>query len=207
MMLITSLEPVSKTRTRVTFDYDRTLVLSDRDMAIYGIQQDREIDDSVYEGIVKEQRSAALVRAGNLLKGMDYTRRGLHDRLLRAGYPEEIAADVVDRLLDAGYINDRRYAESYVRQHIGDRSLARIQMDLRNKGIDKDFLAEILQSYEEENVGDLAEQELTQIRKILQRRHYDPETMSYEEIARIKAAILRKGYSMERIRKAMHTIN
>lgn len=205
-MLITSLESVSKTRTRVTFDYDKTLVLSTKDIAIYGIREDREIDEAVYATILKEQRSAALVRAGNLLKGMDYTVKGLTDKLRRAGYPEEIVQDVVQRLGDAGYLDDHRYAESYVRLHLADRSLARIRMDLQQKGIDRDLLADVLRDYEDENEGGAAQQELEQIGRILLRKHYDPETMTYEETARIKAALLRKGYSMERIRQSMDSV-
>lgn len=206
-MLITSLESISKTRTRVTFDDDKTLVLSTKEVASYGIREDREIDETVYAAICKEQRSAALVRAGNLLKGMDYTVKGLADRLSRAGYPEEIVQDTVERLRDAGYLDDQRYAESYVRLHLPDRSLARIRMDLQQKGIDRDLLADVLHTYEEENEGGAAQQEREQIVRILQRKHYDPGTMTYEEIARIKASILRKGYSMERIRQAMDAIN
>lgn len=206
-MLITSMEPISKTRTRVTFDYDETLVLSNKEVVGYGIRENGEIDASVYAGILREQRSAALIRAGSLLKGMDYTVQGLRDRLCRAGYPEEIAAGVVERLVDAGYLNDRRYAENYVRMHLPDRSLMRIRMDLQSKGVDKELLAEVLREYDEENDGGAAEQELEQIRRFLIKRHYDPETTTYEESARIKAALLRKGYGAERVRQAMSSIN
>lgn len=206
-MLITSLETVSKTRTRVTFDYDKTLVLSNKEIAAYGLQCDQEVEPAVYHEILESQKAAALIRAGNLLKGMDYTVQGLHDKLIRAGYPQEAVEDVVERLEDAGYLNDRRYAEGYLRLHLGDRSLARIRGDLQLKGIDRDLLAEVLRAYEDENEGAAARQEIAQIGKFLARKHYDPYTMTYEETARIKAALLRKGYSMEHIRQAMEAVN
>lgn len=207
MMLITSLEKVSKTRTRVTIDYDETLVLSDRDLAAYNIRLNEELDESVYGQIREALRTGAVVRAASILKGMDYTAQGLTDKLIRVGYPADIAADTVERFIEAGYINDRRYAENYVRVHVTDRSLARIRNDLRQRGISKDLLEDVLQNYEDENGMQLHEQEGAQIRRFLTRRHYDPDTMTYEDTARIKAALLRKGFSMESIRREMDAIN
>lgn len=206
-MLITSMESVSKTRTRVTFDYDRALVLSNKEITAYGLKEEREVDETLYAQILAEQKSAALVRAGNLLKGLDYTAQGLRDKLLRAGYPEEAVEDVVTRLTEAGYLNDRRYAEGYLRLHLADRSLTRIRRDLAQKGIDRELLEDVLRAYEEDNEGGAAAQEITLIRRFLERKHYNPYVMTYEETARIKSSLLRKGYSLERIRQAMEAID
>lgn len=206
-MLITSMESVSKTRTRVTFDYDNAMVLSNKEIAAYGLKEELEVDASLYAQILEELRGAALVRAGNLLKGLDYTAQGLRDKLLRAGYPMEAVEDVVNRLIDAGYLNDRRYAEGYLRLHLADRSLARIRRDLAQKGIDRDLLAEVLCAYEEENEGGAAAQEITRIKRFLARKHYDPYIMTYEDTARIKSSLLRQGYSLERIRQAMEAVD
>lgn len=206
-MLITSLEKVSKTRTRVTFDYDETLVLSDKDLIAYDIRENQELDESVYQELLQQMRVTAIQRAGRILKGMDYTMQGLRDKLVRAGYPEDIAENTVERLVDSGYVDDRRYAENYVRVHLTDKSIARIRNDLQQKGVSKELLEDVLRTYEEERGGEMATQERAQIRRFLLRKHYDPDTMTYEETARIKAALLRKGFSMEHIRQEMDAIN
>lgn len=202
-MLITALETISKTRTRVTIDYDETLVLSNRECDAYHLREGEELDAAIYEEIMECQRAAALQRAGNLLKGMDYTAQGLRDRLVRAGYPQGIAAEVVERLTEAHYLDDRRYAETYVRYHVEDRSMARIREDLRQKGIAKELLSEVIAAYEEENADAAAAAEEAQIRKALARRHYDPATATYEERMKAMAALARKGYATSRIRKVM----
>lgn len=206
-MLITSLEKVSKTRTRVTFDYDETLVLSDKDLIAYDIRENQELDESAYQELLQQMRVTAIQRAGRILKGMDYTMQGLRDKLVRAGYPEDIAENTVERLVDSGYVDDRRYAENYVRVHLTDKSIARIRNDLQQKGVSKELLEDVLRTYEEERGGEMATQERAQIRRFLLRKHYDPDTMTYEETARIKAALLRKGFSMEHIRQEMDAIN
>lgn len=207
MMLITSIEQVSKMRTRVTIDEDMTLVLSNKDLNAYHIRQGQELDDADYQRLRAQLRSDALLRAGRILKGMDYTEKALRDKLIRAGYPSDIADDTVERLVAADYVNDRRYAENYIRVHLSDRSLARIRSDLIVKGIPRDLLEEALRSYEEERGGDVAGQERAQIRRFLIRKHYDPDTMTYEDTARIKMALLKKGFSMDRIREEMDAIN
>lgn len=202
-MLITAIESISKTRTRVTIDYDRTLVLSNRECVAYGLREGQALDEAIYEEIMESLRSAALCRAGNLLKGMDYTAQGMRERLTRAGYPADIAAEVTTRLVDAHYIDDRRYAESYIRYHVQDRSMARIREDLRGKGISRELLAEVLSAYEEEHGDGAAAAEEAQIRKALAKRHFDAATATYEDRMRTMAALARKGYSAERIRRVM----
>lgn len=206
-MLITSLEAVSKTRTRVTFDHDTTLVLSNKEITVYGLVQDHEIDESVYGEIVEAQKGAALKYAGRLLKDLDYTTARLRTKMLRAGYPEEAVEDTIERLIDAGYVNDRRYAQAFLRLHLSDRSIMRICSDLQRKGIDKDLVAEVLREYDEENTSGIHGQETAQIRRYLLRKHYRPGRTSYEERTRIKVALVRRGYSIDNIRKAMQSIN
>lgn len=202
-MLITALESISKTRTRVTIDDDRTLVLSNKECDAYGLREGHELDEAIYEEVMESLRATALVRAGNLLKGMDYTSQGMRERLTRAGFPADIAAEVTLRLANAHYIDDRRYAESYIRYHVQDRSMARIRNDLRGKGIAKDLINEVIAAYEEEHGDSAAAAEDAQIRKVLARRHYDADSATYEERMKAMAALSRKGYSIERIRKAI----
>ena len=59
-MQITDLTPVGKTKTRVTIDYDRTLVLSNRDVLQFDLRRDREIPEETREELWKKLRSDAL---------------------------------------------------------------------------------------------------------------------------------------------------
>ena len=66
-MLITALTKQTKTKTRVEIDYDKTLVLSDKDIGLYGLKENEEIPESTYAAILKQLRSAALIKCGSLL--------------------------------------------------------------------------------------------------------------------------------------------
>lgn len=69
--------------------------------------------------------------------------RELLDRLRRKGYAESIALEVMSEMKGYGYINDTRFAESYINDRINFRPAGRyvIRMELKAKGISEDIIA------------------------------------------------------------------
>lgn len=68
-------------------------------------------------------------------------------RLMRTwGVPEDERQGVLDRLLAQRFIDDRRYAEAYVREksQLSGWGARKIAMQLRQKGIDKSVISEML---------------------------------------------------------------
>lgn len=202
-MTVTALTPVTKTRTRVVIDEDQTLVLSNKELTCYGLEEGQEIPETVWEEMKAALRSSALRKCGKLLQGMDYSRKGLHDKLVRSGYPAEIADEAVDKMVTAGYVNDRRFAENYLKYHSTDRSLTRIRQDLYQKGVAKELIGEVLLSWVAENPEEAAGAEEGQIRRLMEKRGYDPDTADYEDTCRMVAYLMQKGYSMSAIREVM----
>ena len=204
-MQITDLTPVGKTRTRVTIDYDQTLVLSNRDILQFDLRQDAEIPEDVWEKLCGKLRSDALLKCGSLLKDMDYTEKALSGKLSGSGFPEEIVRVAVEAMKEAHYVDDRRFAENYLHSHAGSRSRLRLRMDLLNKGIPSDLADEVFADWEEENGSRIFEEEVSQIHELLRKRHYDPETADWQETQKTKAFLMRKGYSSEVIWAALHS--
>lgn len=76
------------------------------------------------------------------------TRAELEAQLTKRGYPDDISAQVLDRLVEVGLIDDVAFAEQWVRERRtnagkGKRALA---SELRTKGVDPDVIAETLDS-------------------------------------------------------------
>jgi regulatory protein len=74
------------------------------------------------------------------------TRAELAAQLTKRGYPDDVSAQVLDRLADVGLIDDQDFAEQWVRsRHLnagkGKRALA---AELRTKGVDDEVIAEAL---------------------------------------------------------------
>ena len=217
-MLITQLTPKGKTKMSVTFDEDVTLVVSNADVGEYGLEEGAEISQEMYEAILQAVKQEALRRCISLLQGMDYTKYALMQKLLRSGFPQVAVLDAVSRVEDAGLIDDLRYAEGYLRSHMPDRSSLRIRSDLAGKGVSEDVIEEAFRRWEKDAGSDaetssgadgspsrIEEAELKQIRRILEKRHYDPAEATREDTAKLIAYLQYRGYPISTIRKAVDT--
>ena len=105
----------------------------------------------------EEQARAACLR---LLTVRARTRAELATRLTQRGFAEDVSTRVLDRLAEVGLIDDRDFAEQWVRsRHVnagkGKRALA---SELRTKGIDDDMIAEALAEVDSDAERSRAEQ-------------------------------------------------
>ncbi len=202
-MIITALSAVGRFRTRVQIDDGGTLLVSNRDLARYGIRLREELPEDIYEELHAEQYRGALRKCGELLKSMDYTEKCLRDKLMQKGYSQETAEAAVEAMKKAHYVDDARYARNYVQSRMAGRSVRQIRTELLNKGIPGELAAEAFAAWEEESGITPAAGEAQQIRRFLEKRHYDPEKADWKERQKTAAALMRKGYSAEQIREAL----
>jgi regulatory protein len=91
----------------------------------------------------EEQARALCLR---LLTARARTRAELAGQLTKRGYPDDVSALVLDRLAEVGLIDDRDFAEQWVRsRHVnagkGKRALV---SELRTKGVDDEVIAAAL---------------------------------------------------------------
>lgn len=173
----------------------------DHDAALSGEEKVISIPDPQWQEILSQLRSDALRRCGDLLGRQDYTRAGLAGKLEADGCPKKIREQVLDELTEAHYLDDRRLAENYIRGHLTDKSKARIRQDLLQKGISQTDLEEAFDAVSQET--DMENQELTQIRRLLEKRHYDREQATWEEKQKTMAFLYRRGFSQDMIRRGM----
>lgn len=151
-------------------------------------QEGSYIPEELYHRILTEVVGIrARKRALFLLEKMDRTEHQLYDKLRQNGYPEECVQNAVDYVKSFHYIDDLRYARTYVRYHQQKKSRQRLKMDLLQKGVAKDTIERAL---EEEFVSD----ERDKIRALLEKRRYDYRTKDAKEQQRMYQFLLRRGY-------------
>jgi len=85
----------------------------------------------------------ALGRALSLLARRAYTEAELRKKL--AGYPADEVEAAVGRLKAWGYLDDRAYAETFVRARRGRYGPRRLAGELRRRGVDEEIVAELVQ--------------------------------------------------------------
>jgi regulatory protein len=115
----------------------------------------------------------------------------LKKALIKKEIGEEVAEQVLGRLDDVGLIDDKAFAEMYVRsrhayQGMGKRALS---IELRRKGVDNDTAAEAVAAVDEE-----AEEE--RARQLVRKRLPSMSTADNQaKIRRLVGMLARKGYS------------
>lgn len=118
-------------------------------------------------------------------------RKKLKDREYQ---PEEIE-ETMAFLEEYHYIDDREYVRKYIRTYSSHKSIRRICAELEQKGVDRELI--------HAGIQDLPVDEETQIIKWLRKKGYEPgEPLEWAQYRRLTAALGRRGYSFDIIRKA-----
>lgn len=204
-MTVTDIVELDKKRSKIFIDGEFAFVLYKGELREYGIKVDSDISETTYEeitGILLSKR--AKLRAMNLLQKKDYTEKQLRDKLHEGLYPSDIIDDAISYVKSYRYLDDERFARDYITYHMELRSRNRIIQDLTGKGISKDVVIPIMQElYEQANEAADTDIEQEQIGKLLEKKHYC-DAMEYKDKQKIMGFLLRRGYSMDSIRKAMN---
>lgn len=108
---------------------------------------------------------------------------------------ENLLDDIIDYLKEAGYINDRDYIERTINNFISLKNLSirEIKYKLLAKGLSKTYI----EDYIYENKDELEEYEIKSAKNIIYKKLT---TLEQDEI---KQFLLKKGYKLENINKAI----
>lgn len=188
-------------RVRVTPEEGEPFTISGRRAVRLGLRPGEDLAPEIHREILQTLRVSCMQRCGTLLGSRDYPERRLRTKLEDAGYPSSIIEDCITKLKEARYLDDERYAQTYVRSYIHSRSCMRIRRDLLERGISEEEINRAFAVIEEET--DPEEAQLVQIRCLLKKRGYDPGEADYAMRQKTMAFLHRKGYETDLIRRAM----
>ena len=144
------------------------------------------------------ERSARL-RAMSLLQKRRYSEKQLEDKLKESGYSQDVIQDALSYVKSFRYVDDLQLAIDYITYHEADKSKRRLIMDLNRKGISADVISQAFEQWQALG-GQQDEQEI--IRKLLEKKHYDP-GCDLKEKQRIYAFLLRKGFSVDNVNSVL----
>ena len=200
-MRVTRIEELTKSRSRVYVEEEFAFVLYKGELRLYHVAVGEEFSSEDYRTVMEQVLpKRAKLRAMNLLKSREYTTRQLYDKLKRGDYPEEIIKDALNYVESFHYVDDLRYAVSYISGYETTRSRRRIEQDLLNKGIDRETLECAWQEWELQGG---VQDEQSMIKELFRKRGYDPEHADRKEMQRMGAFLMRRGFSGESVRKSL----
>ncbi|MBQ7360676.1 MAG: regulatory protein RecX [Lachnospiraceae bacterium] len=200
-MIISKIEEFTKNRSKVYIDQEFAFVLYKGELRLFGIKEDAELSDENYHKILTEiLPKRAKMRAMNLLQSRDYTRSGLADKLRQGLYPETVIEEALDYVASYRYIDDVRYAKSYIHYNHERKSRRIIEQDLQRKGVSKLDVERAWCEWKEEGNGQ-DEEEL--ILRLLEKKKYSQVCGDAKERQKVYAFLMRKGFSGDTVNRAM----
>ena len=219
-MRVEELKRITDRKYRILLEDGSSFVLYAGELRRFHIEEGGLIGEDVLSGILEGVLlKRAKLRCMNLLKTMDRTVSQLAAVLKRDGYPDEIIQGALDYVASCHYTDDRRYAENYVSLQAGKKSLKQIRYDLLGKGIAPELAEQVLdeapslweggpplsEDADGEYSPDLSGEspDLSAIRILMRKRRFDPESSDSDQLRRFIQYLMRKGFSLTDIRKAL----
>lgn len=152
------------------------------------LREEGAVPEALYRKLLHEIVGLrAKKRAMHLLEQMDRTEQQLYDKLRQGGYPKPCIENAIAYAKSFHYIDDLRYARSFVRSQQHRKSSGRLRMDLMKRGIARDIIGQAL-------MEEYSSDEREKIRALMAERHFDHETRDEREQRRIYQFLLRRGF-------------
>ena len=200
-MIVTEIRPVTKQKYQIDVEGEPAFVLYKGEVSRYHLEKDREISAEVYREIVEEVLTKrAKLRAMHLLEQGDRTKKGLRENLLKNGYPSEAVEEAMAYVESFHYIDDKRYALTYIQNQSGKKGRARIQMELRQKGVPQEYIDQAFQETEEDTDARGV------IRELILKKRREQGPMEEKERQKLYGFLMRRGFSSSDILSVLREI-
>lgn len=202
-MKITSIEPQrNKKRVNIYVDDLFTIGIDEELRFKYKLEVGMEVDDDFIKEVLKaEEQNKVINKALNLLSYRQRSEKEIYDALKRNDYEDVYIEKAIERCKEHGYINDRAFAEAFIRDKLNLNKLGeqRIKYELIRKGISDSIIEEVLvlDSDDQFEVAlELAEKRLPSYRK-------DDRNAKYRKLS---GYLQRRGYSYDIVSKVMRKV-
>ncbi len=156
-----------------------------------------EIDEEQWRQIKLENgKLSAFSRAVGYIEKSLKTQKQLQTYLKEKGFLQESIDDAVQKLKEYGYIDDKVYAENYIKTYKDKKGKIKLKFDLLSKGVAADVIEEALQEFVDEDEQYAACEKL--LKKYVKNKPQDVKLKS-----KAYAHLFSKGFSGDIISRAI----
>lgn len=193
-MLVTRVEELAKGKRRVWLENQPPFVLYRGEVRQLQLSEGSEVSAEQYQELLEAVLiPRARKRAMHLLEQMDRTEAQLREKLARSEYPQAAVEAAVAYVKGFHYIDDYRYACSYIRYRCDSRSSRQLAMELARRGVPRQVVEEAMEAeYSCEDEGE-------KIKRWMEKKHYDATGAQQKERQRMYQFLMRKGFRTEDI--------
>ena len=198
-MRITELSPYKGTTWQITTESGGKIFIGQKTVEKMNLKKGMERPDSAIESIKEEDlERKSRERAMYLLSGRDYGFVKLF-RKLEKTYPKEMCLRTCKLMAEKGLVNDREYAFRLGKQLFGIKkeSAVAVRYKLTQKGIPKDIISEVIDTYCEDDEA------VKERIKALVEKKYRRYLTDEAGVRKVKNALARLGYGYSDINSAL----
>lgn len=145
------------------------------------------------------------IKAAHFLKFRPRSEKEVRDKLKEKKAPPEIIERIIATLTEQKFLNDREFARLWVRQRISlkPRSKRIIVLELRQKGVDKEVINDVLlDPGEDQEVDDLA-----QAKKLVSSKIHKYKGFQRQEVyQKLGGFLARRGFDWDTIRQSIDEV-
>lgn len=151
-MIVTEIKKIGAgKRYKVFIDNENIGVFQDEILAKYQLKTGQEIDEDFLKQLKKSNsKVSSFDDAVTYLEKFSKTKNGIKDYLRKKGYDNETIENTCKKLDEYGFINDRLYAENYIKTYITKKSKKAIKYELKFKGVNEQIIDELLSEVDDE---------------------------------------------------------
>ena len=199
MLKITSVGKYKGSTYMIEFENAETEFLNVDTVRQFNLKAGVSLPLSAWEQIkAEEEYRKAKERALYLLDYKDYSYVELFHKLEK-NYSEETCYRVMDKMVELGTINDRRYAAGLARHYIEVKKFGRYKayQQMKLKGLTKEVIDEALDKYEDgtyDRLRELAEKKIG--------KYIDADN----GMAKLKNYLIRQGYSYDLVKEVVNDL-
>ena len=193
---ITDIQKQKRNRTRVSIFIDGEFVCGLDEVAVLSARLkvgDEITADSLKSVMEKSELNSAFERAVGYLSRGARAKKEIKKYLSDKGYDKDIIEQTIDKLCAYHYIDDYMYAQSYIKSKSKKYGAYRLSAELRQKGIDKAVIDELLAETPEDGIVEIAQKYL--------RSH---KTADKQKLKRFLAG---RGFSWDSINSAVEKLS
>ena len=188
LVYITQIQDMEKGKKRITFDTGVFCMLYRSELRGLYIEEDAYLPQSQYEHILYEiVAKRAKKRVLYLLEKMDRTEHQIREKLKANEYPDCCVEIAIEYAKSFHYIDDYRYACTFVRGYMEKYSRMQLKQKLLSKGIIKEYIE---QAIEEEYLSE----ETNQIQELLRKKKFGGQASNTPEFRKMYQFLLRRGF-------------
>lgn len=194
---ITEFRVLDNKKVEICLDESERFQLYKAEARNLSLIEGAEVSEEQYHYIIYDiLGKRATKRAMHLLERQERTEYQLREKLKVNGYPPEAIDMAIEYVKSYHYVDDDRYAKTYVHYQQDRKSKMRLRMDLMRRGLSGDIIEDTL-----ENTYEVDEKDL--IRQLMEKKNFSADIADEAQVRKMYQFLLRKGFQSSDIMSVM----